>query len=85
MVFVRKMENQFWFMTDDSSGIHYDRIRKRWVPRKEYNGNCWPGEFPCRSYRAAKRHLKYHSEIPKGTALRLVSRFVGFDRYLVKK
>ena len=37
------------------------------------------------SLRAAKRHLRKHSEIPKGTVFRLISQYVGFDIYLIKK
>ncbi len=37
------------------------------------------------SLRAAKRHLRKHSEIPKGTVFRLNSQYVGFDIYLIKK
>ena len=90
-----KMENQFWFLEYDESNdesyeefrekeLYYDPNKKKWVNRKEYTGYWHPATFPCRSYRAAKRHLRKHNEIPKGTKFRLCSKFVGFDRYLIK-
>ena len=91
-----KMENQFWFLEYHrdydkpfevfaEEELCYDQNKKKWVKRKEYTGYWWPATFPCRSYRAAKRHLKKHDEIPKGTKFKLVSQFVGFDRWLIKK
>lgn len=88
-----KMENQFWFLEYDNyddenwveNRLHYDPNKKKWVKKEEYTGDWWPGTFSCRSYKAAVRHLKNHSEIPKGTRFRLVSKFVGFDRWLTKK
>lgn len=64
--------------------LHYDHNKNKWVKRKEYTGSCYPSVFHCCSYRAAKRHLRKHNEIPKGTRFRLCSSFVGFDRYLTK-
>jgi hypothetical protein len=87
---VKKFENQFWFleyvMEDDNYDqcLYYDFTKKKWVRRKELTISWDPTEFPCRSYRAAKRHLRKHDEIPKGTKFRLVSPFVGYDRYLIK-
>ena len=95
-----RMENQFWFLEYDVESnmeghdfktfireveLYYDKNKKLWVNRDEYTGNWYPATFPCHSYRAAKRHLRKHNEIPKGARFRLASRFVGFDRYLVKK
>lgn len=94
-----KMENQFWFLQYDiDTGIkscdyktfknavelYYDHNKKMWVKRKEYSGSWYPASFPCCSYRAAKRHLRKHNEIPKGTRFRLVSKYVGYDRFLIK-
>lgn len=80
-----KMKNQFWLLEAvDHRGFQYDYDLKKWFPYKEYHGNIYPGSFPCKSYKAAKRHLKKHNEIPKGTQFRLVSQFVGYDRYLTK-
>ena len=89
-----KMENQFWFLEYDRSNdesyeefnkrqLYYDHNKKKWVGRKEYTGCWYPATFPCRSYRAAKRHLRKHNEIPKGRRFRLCSSFVGCDRYLI--
>lgn len=91
-----KMENQFWFLEHkreeyeyyrDSLGkdLYYDPHKKKWVKREEYTGSWFPATFCCRSYRAAKRHLKNHDEIPKGTKFVLVSSYVGQDRLLTKK
>lgn len=88
-----KMENQFWYLEheyeDRRNQLYYCHETKKWLTSEdEYmnNGGSWfPATFPCRSYRAAKRHLRKHNEIPSGAKFRLVSRFIGFDRYLVKK
>ena len=80
------MENQFWFLEYDVESnmeghdfktfireveLYYDKNKKLWVNRDEYTGNWYPATFPCHSYRAAKRHLRKHNEIPKGTKLEI--------------
>ena len=95
-----KMQNQFWSLEYDVKSnrkdfdyktfkndieLYYDPNKKKWVKRAEYTGNYYPACFVCHSYRAARRHLRKHDEIPVGTRFRLVSRYVGCDRYLVKK
>lgn len=80
-----KMNNQFWSLAAvDCEGLQYDYDLGKWFPYKEYQGSIYPGDFPCKSYKAAIRHLRKHNEIPKGTQFRLISRFVGRDRYLTK-
>ena len=88
-----KIENQFWFLEEISweenlnreERLYYDFNKKAWVKEDEYTGYWVPARFPCRSYRAARRHLRKHNEIPKGTKFRLCSSLIGgFDRYLVK-
>lgn len=78
-----RMENQFWFLKTEN--LHYDHDQKKWVHIGDYTGYWLPGIFPCHSYKAARRHLKQHNEIPVGTKFTLVSAFVGQDRTLVKK
>ena len=93
------MERQFWFLESyekrnknesyidfkRNRELQYDINQKKWVTRSEYTDSMYPGVFPCRSYRVARRHLKKHDEIQKGTRFRLVSIFVGCDRLLYKK
>ena len=80
-----KLNNQFWWLVaEDIDGLQYDCKLKKWIPFKEYRGKWYPGDYPCKSYKAAKRHLRKHNEIPKGTRFRLVSKWVGCDRYLTK-
>ncbi len=88
----------FWFLEYDDSNrgdedfdtyfyekeLHYDYNKNLWVHRQEYTGYWYPATFPCHSLKAAKRHLRKHNEIPKGTKFRLVSKYVGFDLYLTK-
>ena len=76
-----KMENQFRFLCCDE--LCYDFDLKQWKLWKDvgYGSNC----MSCNSYRAARRHLRKHNEIPKGTKFMLCSKWVGFDRYLVKR
>ena len=45
----------------------------------------YSSDYSIRSFKAARRHIRKHDEIPKGTKFKLVSRFVGYDRILVKK
>lgn len=95
-----KITNQFWQLRfndqwdrgketfeewQNSHVLHYDCNKQMWVHRAEYTGYSYPADFPCRSYKAALRHLRNHDEIPKGTRFILVSKFVGQDRILVKK
>ena len=91
-----KIENQFWSLeydrNDDESydefvakELYYDLNKKKWVNKKDYTGYWYPATFPCRSYKAAIRHLRKHDEIPKRTKFKLVSKLIGFDRYLIKK
>lgn len=93
-----KLENQFWCLEHENEyknnesyreyrdrELYYDFNKKKWIHRNEYTGKWYPATFPCRSYRAAKRHLRKHDEIPKGTKFRLVSSLIHRDRYLIKK
>lgn len=91
-----KRNNQFWWLRFSNDNLDwekdinqqmlfYDHEKKKWVTRKEYTGHFYPSTFPCRSYKAAKRHLRKHNEIPKGTKFVLASKWVGGDRCLVKK
>ena len=38
--------------------LYYDHSKKLWVKRNEYTGSWYPADFPCRSLKAAKRHLR---------------------------
>lgn len=42
-------------------------------------------EIGIHSIKAAKRHLRKHDEIPKGTRFRLVNQFYAPDVYLTKR
>lgn len=68
----------------------YSLEQKRWVNRSEYltdghRYHFFPSPFLCHSLKAAKRHLRKHNEIPKGTRFVLVSRYIGCDIHLIKK
>lgn len=65
--------------------LWYEYESKTWKPVAKCSG--WRSSSNCsiHSFKAARRHLRKHDEIPKGTRFRLVSRFVGHDRILVKK
>lgn len=79
------MENQFWCLKIVNKELFYDFLKKKWVKREEYTGNLYPATYPCRSWRTAKRHLKKHDEIPKGTKFILVNKNIGYDRRLIKR
>ncbi len=78
------MENQFWCLKCVDKNYFYDLSKNKWVSREEYTGSSYPATFPCRSYRAACRHIKEHAEIPTKTKFILVNKSVGFDRVLIK-
>ena len=83
-----KRMKQFWFLQAISGSygnrLFYDMNKKLWVTKEQYSGMDFPATFPCKSYKAALRHLKTHNEITIGTKFKLVSEFIGFDRYLIK-
>lgn len=64
--------------------LWYECGSKTWKPTKDCNG-WYSNIYGIHSFKAARRYLRKHDEIPKGTRFRLVSRFVGYDRILVKK
>ena len=79
----------FWFLEYGGSKcgdkeLYYDYNKKLWVHEQEYTSYWYPAIFPCHSLKAAKRHLRKHNEIPKGTKFRLVSKYIGYDLYLTK-
>lgn len=85
-----KMNNQFFCLSgiydkDCNKWLIYEEKTKLWKPVPEFD--FWPGDYNwhIHSFNAARRHLRKHDEIPKGTRFRLVSRFIGYDRILVKK
>lgn len=65
--------------------LNYDPNKKQWVYDSEYTGDWYPATFTCHSLKAALRHLRKHDEIPKGSVFRLVSKYIGFDIFLIKK
>lgn len=85
-----KFNNQFWWLEIRStdplySELMYDETQKKWVTYEELMG--WGSScVECHSYKAAKRHIRKHSEFPKGTKFLLVSKWKGgYDRCLAKK
>lgn len=85
------IKNQFLFLKYDTSNcnpegeLYYDRNKKKWVIEKDCTEDIYPAAYPCRSFKAAKRHLRKHNEIPKGTRFILISQWIGYDRYLTKR
>lgn len=37
-----------------------------------------------KTYKAAIRHIRKHNEIPEGTKFKVLSMYVGLDRYITK-
>ena len=65
--------------------LEYDHTKKRWVTEKEYTGSVFPSGIKCNSLKAAKRHMKKHNEIPKGTHMVLVSRYTDIPNIRLVK
>ena len=88
-----KKNNQFRdispYWTDAPDGTLWnDRRDGKWksIEDCQKGENVWYADYVvCRSYKAARRHLRKHEEIPIGTRFFLDSRFVGYDRILTKK
>lgn len=86
-----KMNNQFigieqvYDDQDFEDWLWYEYGTKTWKPVKDCDDWYSNNYHGIHSFKAARRHLRKHEEIPKGTLFRLVSRFVGYDRILVKK
>ena len=85
-----KMNNQFigieqvYEDQDFEDWLWHESGTNLWKPVKNCCG--WHSNIHgVHSFKAARRHLRKHNEIPKGTKFLLVSRFVGYDRILVKK
>ena len=85
-----KMNNQFIGMehylghTKPGAWLWYDNDTEKWRFLQDCDGYS-SNMVGIHSFKAARRHLRKHDEIPKGTKFRLASRFVGYDRILVKK
>lgn len=86
-----KMNNNFiglehlWEDHEWHDWLWYENDTKMWKPVEKCTGWRSSSKSNIHSFKAARRHLRKHDEIPKGTKFRLVSRFVGYDRILVKK
>lgn len=86
-----KMNNNFiglehlWEDHEWHDWLWYEHESKTWKPVEKCTGWRSSSNSGIHSFKAARRHLRKHDEIPKGTRFRLVSRFVGYDRILVKK
>ena len=78
-------EDWVWFV--QCKRLYYDEDNKVWSTREHLKGviHGLPAAVSCATYKAAKHHLRKHNEIPKGTKFRLVSKYVGCDRYLTKR
>ena len=78
-----KMNSQFFGLTN-FCGLWYSEANRKWEPIEDVQvpfGNY----VHIHSFKAARRYMRKHDEIPKGMKFRLSSRFVGYDRELVKK
>lgn len=56
----------------------------RWCDDAELEDDEWSTCYPCKSVRAAKRHLRNHDEIPKGYRFVLMSCWEDCDVVLCK-
>lgn len=83
---IKNSDYEFDYLTFSKEiELYFDHYKKLWVKKDEWTGCWYPADYPCRSLKAAIRHLRKHDEIPKGTVFRLVSKYIGGDIYVVKK
>lgn len=79
-----KMRNQFYGLTPCGAYLWYCEEVKQWKPIDEATMP-FSNYYDCHSYKAAKRHLRKHTEIPAGTKFWLSNRWCGYDRALTKR
>lgn len=72
---------------DIRQDLLWNDIEKKWEARNDENiyMRHMKYEVGIHSIKAAKRHLRKHDEIPKGTRFRLVNWFYAPDVYLTKR
>lgn len=75
--------------TDDLS-MYYCADTDKWYPDGKYPANISGSYWMCsdktvHSVKAAKRHLRKHNEIPKGTVFVLQSKYRGFPNVMLTK
>jgi len=70
--------------------LHYSHVLKKWVTYDEYLNDgdtihTFPSCIKCNSIKAAKAHLRRHTEIPNGTRFVLVGKYVGQKNVVLTK
>ena len=83
-----KVNKYFWCLESLDRDLVYDFREEIWKKRNECNNtksnfSCY-GKGEIKTFKAAKSHIRRHNEIPKGTHFRVVSQYIGFDRYIIK-
>ena len=81
------VEDEDWAWFVEHKRLYYDRENREWTTRENCRGliRVYPAAYPCTTLKAAKRHLRKHNEIPKGTKFKLVSMFIGQDVLLTNR
>ena len=79
-----KMNNQFFGITPLHGDLWYCEELKEWRNTQDAEAP-FSNYVHVLSFKAARRHIRKHKEIPDGTKFLLASRWVGYDRVLVKK
>ena len=74
------------FVWAEIDGYWWADEAKKWMLLDDFygnniNGGCSTGCNEVKNVKQLVRHMKKHSYIPKGTKIRLASRFIGFDVY----
>lgn len=87
---MRKMNYGYFGLTPlGDTNLWFDESDNKWKTYEECISNDDPWHFSnyanMFTYKAAKRHLRRHNEIPVGTKFLLSSLYIGQDRILIKK
>lgn len=88
---MRKMNYGYFGLTPYSDiNLWFDENDNKWKTYEECIENLDDNEFFSNyayvfTYKAAKRHLRKHKEIPVGAKFLLSSLYIGQDRILTKK
>ena len=81
---VRLSEELLYYVPELDKWITYDKVDELKSPNKKGHILISSSNDKIKNLKSAIRHIKKHDEIPKGTRMRLESRFKGFDIIITK-
>ena len=80
----RLNEQLLYYIPELDKWMIYDKVDELKSPNKKGYIRVSSSNDKIKNLKSAIRHIKKHDEIPKGTRMRLESRFKGFDIIITK-